>query len=61
MLSAESGKFSVKHEDIGRPLYFDAQATTPMVRMSISFVYLVDKAKVIAVYKYIYITGPPST
>ncbi|XP_053601606.1 cysteine desulfurase, mitochondrial [Plodia interpunctella] len=23
-------KFALKHEDIGRPLYFDAQATTPM-------------------------------
>lgn len=24
-------KFSLKHDEVGRPLYFDAQATTPMV------------------------------
>lgn len=24
-------KFSLKHEEVGRPLYFDAQATTPVV------------------------------
>ncbi|CAB3230993.1 unnamed protein product [Arctia plantaginis] len=28
--TGQPGKFSVKHEDVGRPLYFDAQATTPM-------------------------------
>lgn len=27
-------KFSLKHEEIGRPLYFDAQATTPVVSSS---------------------------
>ncbi|CAG4998888.1 unnamed protein product [Parnassius apollo] len=28
--TADNDKFSLKHEEIGRPLYFDAQATTPM-------------------------------
>ncbi|CAK1603073.1 unnamed protein product [Parnassius mnemosyne] len=27
---ADNDKFSLKHEEIGRPLYFDAQATTPL-------------------------------
>ncbi|XP_026727310.1 cysteine desulfurase, mitochondrial [Trichoplusia ni] len=27
---AKPGKFAVQHEDFGRPLYFDAQATTPV-------------------------------
>ncbi|CAH2066862.1 unnamed protein product, partial [Iphiclides podalirius] len=27
---ADNDKFSLKHEEIGRPLYFDAQATTPV-------------------------------
>ncbi|XP_022123693.2 cysteine desulfurase, mitochondrial isoform X1 [Pieris rapae] len=28
--SVENDKFSLKHDEIGRPLYFDAQATTPI-------------------------------
>lgn len=28
--SVKDDKFSLKHEEIGRPLYFDAQATTPV-------------------------------
>ncbi|XP_038208479.1 cysteine desulfurase, mitochondrial [Zerene cesonia] len=28
--SVDADKFSLKHEEVGRPLYFDAQATTPM-------------------------------
>ncbi|VVD01787.1 unnamed protein product [Leptidea sinapis] len=29
-LFSDSDKFSLKHEEVGRPIYFDAQATTPM-------------------------------
>lgn len=41
LLLDDSDNYSVKHEDIGRPLYFDAQATTPMVTslMIINIIY----------------------